>query len=569
MEQERDALALRGRALYLQGRCSEAVRDFERAVALGADSAEIHTLHGLALAGAERKDAAVESYGRALALSPTYSFALINRAILYREARRAEDALADYERALEAQPENFEAHCGRATVLLDQHRYAEALDDGTRAAALRPERPEGHLRRALALAGLDRHGEALESYDLALARAPGMAEAYAGRAAVLQHLRHHSAALADADRAVALAPGAAAAHFNRGAALRDLGRIEQAIQSFERARSMQPDDATTHCNLGGLLLLLGRFEEGWPYFEWRSRLPEAPKSRRHPQPAWDGTQDVSGKILFVYADQGLGDTIQFARFAKLAQQRGARVVMSVQRSLCRLMSTLNPAVEVLGHDESPPAFDHHCALASLPGAFKTTLQNIPADVPYLSAQPERVTAWRRRLSGPGFKIGVSWQGSTIKTGVGRSFPLQALRNLAAIPGVRLISMQQSTGVEQLHSLPDGMQVETLGDDFDAGPDAFVDTAAVMECLDLVISCDTSIAHLAGALGRPTWVMLKRVPDWRWLLDRTDSPWYPTVEVFRQTVDGRWDDVFECAGRKLRDRLPGVGNAAAAVAGGPA
>jgi tetratricopeptide (TPR) repeat protein len=554
MNQQQDAHAQRGRALYLEGRCGEAIEDFDRAVELGADSVEIHTLRGLALAGVQRREAALESYGRALALTPDYPFALVNRAILYRESRRFEEALADYGRALAVQPDSFEAHCGRATALLDLHRFAEALDDGERTIALRPERPEGHMRKALALAGLDRHEQALACYDRAVAMAPALAEAHAGRAAALQYLGRHAQAAAAADRAIELAPQLAAAHFNRGAALRDLARIEDAIQSFERARMIQPEDAATNCNLGGLLLLLGRFDRGWELYEWRGRLPEAPKIHRYAQPAWDGTQDIAGKTLFVHVDQGLGDTIQFARFAKLAQMRGARVVMSVQSTLCRLLSTLSPAIEILGHTDAPPAFDHHCPLASLPGAFKTTLETMPAEVRYLRAEPERVAAWRHRLSGPGFKIGVSWQGSTIKTGVGRSFPLQALGQVAGIPGVRLISLQQGTGLEQLHALPGGMRVETLGEDFDAGPDAFVDTAAVMECLDLVITCDTSIAHVAGALGRPTWVVLKRVPDWRWMLDRADNPWYPSVEVFRQTVDGRWEDVFDRISRQLQHRI---------------
>ena len=532
-----DVHAQRGQALYLQGRCGEAIQDFDRAVELGADSVEIHTLRGLALAGVQRRDAALESYGRALALTPGYPFALINRAILYRESRHFEEALTDYDRALAVQPDSFEAHCGRATVLLDLHRFVEALGDGERAAALRPERPEGYLRQALALAGLDRHEQALACHDRTLELAPGMAEAHAGRAAALQYLGRHTQAVAAADRAIELAPQLAAASFNRGAARRDLARSAEAIRSFERARMIQPDDATTNCNLGGLLLLLGRFDRGWELYEWRSRLPEAPKIHGFTQPAWDGTQDIHGKTLFTYVDQGLGDTIQFARFAKLAQMRGARVVMSVQSTLCRLLSTLSPAIEILGHTEAPAAFDHHCPLASLPGAFKTTLDTIPADVSYLRAEPERVAAWRDRLSGPEFKIGVSWQGSTIKTGVGRSFPLHALRQVAAIPGVRMISLQQGTGLEQLHSLPAGMRVETLGEDFDAGPDAFVDTAAVMECLDLVITCDTSIAHVAGALGRPTWVVLKRVPDWRWMLDGKRQPLVPDRRNI--STDRRW------------------------------
>ena len=234
--------------------------------------------------------------------------------------------------------------------------------------------------------------------------------------------------------------------------------------------------------------------------------------------------------------------------------------MSVQSTLCRLLSTLDPDIEILPHTESPARFDQHCPLASLPGAFKATWETIPADVPYLRAEPDRVALWRDRLSGPGFKIGVSWHGSTIKTGRGRSYPLQSLRHVAALPGIRLISLQRGTGVEQLESLPAGMRVETLDESFDAGPDAFLDTAAVMQCLDLVISCDTSIAHVAGALGRPTWVVVKRVPDWRWMLEGTRNPWYPTVEVFRQTVDGAWDDVFARIHRKLHNRILAQGAA---------
>ena len=231
---EVDAYAQRGRALYLQGRCGEAVLDFDRAVELGADSVELHTLRGLALAGAQHRDAALQSYGRALALRPDYPLALVNRAILYRESRRLEDALMDYDRALTVQPDSFEAHCGRATVLLDLSRFAEALADGERAAALRPERAEGYVRMRWRWTVSIGTREALAWYDRALAIAPGMAEAHAGRAAVLQYLARHTEALAAADRAIELAPHLAAAHFNRGAALRDLARIEDAIQSFER-----------------------------------------------------------------------------------------------------------------------------------------------------------------------------------------------------------------------------------------------------------------------------------------------------------------------------------------------
>jgi hypothetical protein len=253
-------------------------------------------------------------------------------------------------------------------------------------------------------------------------------------------------------------------------------------------------------------------------------------------------------------DQGLGDTIQFSRYALLAESLGAHVVVSVQDRLRRLMSSLGPTLTILGELERPGAFDQHCPLASLPHAFATRLERIPTLVPYLHAEPERVAYWRDRLGMQGYKIGVCWQGTRIKTGRGRSFPPHALRQVAALPGVRLISLQCGAGVEQLRHLPAGVVIESLPGPIDAGPDAFLDTAAIMQTLDLVITCDTSVAHLAGALGRPAWVVLKRVPDWRWLLQRQDTPWYPTLRLFRQTVDGHWDEVFAAVETALRARL---------------
>jgi hypothetical protein len=218
------------------------------------------------------------------------------------------------------------------------------------------------------------------------------------------------------------------------------------------------------------------------------------------------------------------------------------------------MSSLSPTITIVGESYQPEAFDWHCPLASLPRAFATTLETVPAAVPYLSAEPERIAYWRRHLESRDFKIGICWQGTVSKAGQGRSFPLRALQPVATVPGLRLISLQRGAGVEQLRNLPAGMVVETLSEPFDAAPDAFLDTAAVMRSLDLVITCDTSLAHLAGALCCPTWVVLKRVPDWRWMLHRTDNPWYPSVRLFRQSIDGCWDDVFAAIRAELSELL---------------
>jgi hypothetical protein len=251
---------------------------------------------------------------------------------------------------------------------------------------------------------------------------------------------------------------------------------------------------------------------------------------------------LCGRSILLHSEQGLGDTIQFCRYATLLQQRGAHVVLSVQSQLYRLLRTIGPTIEIVAEGAEGPATDYHCPLLSLPAAFGTTIDSIPASLPYLSAEPQRVMCWRQRLGAEGFKVGICWQGSTGKVDVGRSFPLATLHPLSTIPGVRLISLQKHLGCEQLHTLPAAMQLEVLGDEFDPGPDAFLDTAAVMQSLDLIVTSDTVIAHLSGALARPTWVALKQVPDWRWLLERTDSPWYPTLRLFRQKHAGDWTGV---------------------------
>jgi hypothetical protein len=298
---------------------------------------------------------------------------------------------------------------------------------------------------------------------------------------------------------------------------------------------------------------MGRFEQGWRQYEWRKKHKEPIAARSFPQPLWSGAEDLEGKILFIHWEQGLGDTIQFCRYARLAEARGAKVVLSVQEPLRRLLTQLSPTVQIIGGAERPARFDYHSPLLSLPLAFATTRETIPAEIPYLGAEHERVENWKQRLGGDGFKIGICWQGRKGEMDIGRSFSLREFVNIAAVPDVRLISLQKNDGTEQLANLPEGMNVETLGADFDAGPNAFLDTAAVMEHMDLVITSDTATAHLAGALGRPTWVALKRVPDWRWLLEGSKSRWYPTMRLFRQKLPGEWKPVFDDMLKELTGR----------------
>ena len=297
-------------------------------------------------------------------------------------------------------------------------------------------------------------------------------------------------------------------------------------------------------------LLRGRYREAWPDFEWRWKLEHIPNPPAIDAPDWQG-EDLAGRHIAIHYELHFGDVIQFARYVPLLSERGARVTFVVPAKLIRQFRKLaTPNVALVSSIDPRSRFDFKCALMSLPLRFGTEESSIPNHVPYLAAEADLTARWKTKLGEHGFKIGVSWQGRPQRTVDRRAFALGDLTALSRLPGVRLISLQKNDGVNQLEAVPAGCNVETLGD-FDNGPDAFIDTAAVMSNLDLVITSDTSIAHLAGALARPTWLALKYVPDWRWLLDRNDTPWYPTLRLFRQETIGDWTPVFSKMERELR------------------
>jgi tetratricopeptide (TPR) repeat protein len=476
---------------------------------------------GQDLLGRGRTREALERLDRALAVLPTDVEAHLCRGLSLKAARRLEEALGAFERAIEIQPDYVPGHVNRAGILRQLGRAREALASSEQALALQPEFAPAHCNRGLALNDLDQPLEALESYD----------------------------------RAIGIDPAFAAAHGNRAKVLQLLDRPEEALTAYQRVTSLQPDSAQAYLNSAHTHLMLGQFARGWTLYEWRKRLADPMGSRAFPRPLWLGSPDLAGKKLLLHFEQGLGDTIQFCRYAKLARARGAAVTLVVQRKLERLIRTVGADIEVRTDETLPEEFDFHCPLMSLPLAFDTGLDSIPSGTPYLHPEPERVSQWRERIGGLGLKIGINWQGNKLSPADrGRSFPLRLFERLATIPRVRLISLQVGPGKEQLLDAPPSMHLEELGNDFDGGPDAFLDSAAVMQCLDLVITSDTAIAHLAGALARPAWVALQQVPDWRWLRRGADCPWYPTLRLFRQERRGRWDEVFESIHSELASML---------------
>ena len=576
-------------ALYEAGALPDAERLCLAILARAPDDFPALLMLGAIAAAVRRRADAVGYFQRAAASEPEAAVAHHNLAIVLMELRRADEALASFDRAIALAPANAEAYCDRAGALQSLQRIDAALADLAAALTLNPRLARAHSNRGSVLHGLGRYDEALACYNQAISLRPDYALAHSKKAAALLALRRPQDALRSCERAIRLAPDLAVAHVNRGAVLDHLGRPDEALAAFEAAVRLDPDDpaahnglavgrawsqgrfdeacrgfqhaialdtgyAEAHVNLSYIHIQSGDFDRGWSLHEWRKRLPE-PKGRRALAASlWLGNEPVADKSLLLHAEQGLGDTIQFARLALECRARGARVTLAVPAALVTLMQTLDPGILVVRDDEPLPATDYHCPLLSLPLALRLQPDLIPAPVPYLCADAGRVGHWQSTLGGHGFRVGIAWHGNTTNLDHSRFFPLALLKDMASLPDVRLISLQKGEGAEQLGSLPAGMTVETLGEAFDADGEAFIDSAAVMQHLDLVIAPDSALTHLAGALARPAWLPLKRWPDWRWQLDRQDSPWYPSHRLFRQSENGAWADVFASMTNELQRLL---------------
>jgi tetratricopeptide (TPR) repeat protein len=547
-----DALANRGSVLKGLGRLDDAIASYDAALRIRPDFAEVHYNRGNALKTLGRLNDAVASYDTALRIRPDHVEALSNRGAALHDLDRLDDAIASYDAALRIRPDFAEALSNRGLALHDFGRLDDALASFEAALRNRPGFAQALYNRGNSLKSLSRFNDAIASYDAALRIRPDYVEALSNRGLALHELGRFDDAIASYDAALRIRPDFAEALSNRGVAFQDLGQLDEAIASYDAALRARPDYAEALSNLAFPHLLRGNFKEGFEKYErrWHGRNKDL-KARGFAQPQWQG-EDLAGRTILLHSEQGLGDAIQFCRYAPLVAARRGRVILEVPRALSRLLSSLEGVDRFVTAGEPLPAFDLHCPLMSLPRAVGTTMDTIPGQIPYLEAEPDLRAYWRGRLPNEGFRIGIAWQGNPgHKNDRNRSMPLRQFAPLAAIRGVRLVSLQKIHGLEQLSDLPDGMCVHSLGVDYDDGE--FNDTAALIMALDLIVTVDSSVAHLAGALGRPTWIALPLVPDWRWMLDRDDSPWYPSVKLFRQSKRGDWDDVFARMAAELSDR----------------
>ncbi len=532
------------------GRTGESVRSFEAALEGTPNHLDARCNLGVLLVRLGKLDEAVRHLQEVLRLRPDFAEAHSNLGAVLRMLGRNDEAAEHYRVALRLRPNFPAAYHNLGNLLVETEEYDEAERCYRLAITLDPNCGEIHNALGLVLAKLDRNLEAEHAYLRSLELAPNSAETENNLGNTLMALDRFEEAAERFLRAIEKKPHFAEPHNNLALPLMKFGRMAEAEVCYQNAIHLDPEYAHAHFNRAICWLTQGKFAEGWEEYEWRwrcrgSSLP----ALKGPQ--WKG-ESLSGKTILVHCEQGLGDTLQFIRYAPMLKERGARVIVECQPSLFALLSRSAGIDLLFPKGEPVPDYDVHSPLLSLPGLFGTNLQSIPSTLPYLFADPDTIQRWRSTLSlERGFRVGIHWQGSPQYNGDRqRSIPLRNFAPIAELPGIQLYSLQKNLGVEQLPVFTERYPVIDLAEQLDRDGAAFQDTAAAMINLDLVITSDTSIAHLAGGLGVPVWVPLSVSCDWRWLLEREDSPWYPTMRLFRQRRLGEWEPVFHRMAEQL-------------------
>jgi Flp pilus assembly protein TadD len=510
---------------------------------------------GIALHDQRRYDEAVAAYRRALEIQPKFPVALSNLGNTLSRQGKLDEAAASCRAALRLKPDYATAHNNLGAVLSKQGQLAESAESFEAAIRLNPAYAPAHNNLGAVLVKQGRLDEAESRIEQALGLSPEHGPAHNNLGALLVQQGRLAEAESQLEQAVRLNPQFESAHSNLANTQLRQGKLSAAQAALDATLSINPSYAEARKAQALIWLLMGDFERGWPAYEWRWRCEDAGLPR-YPQPLWDGGP-LGERTLLLHCEQGLGDTLHFVRYAKIVkQERGGRIVVVCQQALLPLLARTPGIDQLAAQKTDPPPFDVWVPLLSVPGLLGTRLESIPAESPYLFADDGLVARWRKKLAGDSsFKIGIAWQGNKDhQADLQRSVRLAAFAPLADVPGVTLYSLQKGYGSEQIGELAGRLRVVEFDEPLDETSGPFMDTAAVMHSLDLVISSDTSIVHLAGGLGVPVWTALSYSPDWRWLLARDDSPWYPSMRLFRQTALGDWGGVFQSMAEALREQV---------------
>ncbi|KVQ53422.1 glycosyltransferase 9 family protein [Burkholderia territorii] len=551
-----DALALaeRGHALRALGRGDEAVHCFRLAMVVRGKTPELVYACGYALIELGRPAEALACVDEALARTPDDAQLLFVSCVALDLLHLRDELLKRADRLLALDRDNVGAWIGRGNALLGLRRHEEAVRAYGEALARVPADFDALRNRAGALRALGACDDAVADYDRALAARGPHAEVLCNRAIAQQLLGRYDDALASYAAATAAPCGTAQEFYARAVARQQVGDYAGALADFALACRHDANHGIARRSEAFCRLLTGDFDTGWRQHEARWDAADVMLHRRHAdRPQWTGDEPLAGRTLLLHAEQGFGDTLQFCRYASLAHDRGAIVTIDAPAALADLLGTLRGVSRVVADGQALPAFDLHCPMMSLPFAFRTTLDTVPADVPYLRADPRRRAAWLERLDAaapPGrLRVGVVWSGNPHHANdENRSMTFAALAPLVALDAT-FVSLQVGVRARDADAFAASGVLS-----FEAALTDFAETAALVDTLDLVIAVDTSVVHLAGALGRPVWVLLPRVPDWRWLLERDDSPWYPTATLFRQGRPGDWPALVERVAQALAARI---------------
>ncbi len=537
-----DALFLLGTLSFQKLDFGKAVSLLNKALVISPESAEIYNNLGNVYREQGITDKAIACYLNALTLKQDFAEAHNNLGVAWTNSGKFAAAGASFKKAVHICPEYSEAYNNLGNAYLEQGMFDQAVPCFQKAITVKLDYMEAHYNLGIAFYEQGRYDEAIARYEHAIELNPKYAEVYNNLGVVLNVKGRVEEAITNFERAVSIKPNHVDAYYNLGNAFWAIGKHDDAIKSYGKALEFDPDHTEARWNMALVLLLTGNYKKGWAEYEVRFDRKKPPP-RNFEQPKWDGSP-LEGKTILIHAEQGFGDTFQFARFLPLVKAKGGNVIFKCQKELSPLLKNckgFDSIIESLDNGACPVKFDTHMPLLSLPGQLQIELDNLPAEIPYIFADPELENEWQTKLQHDNaFKVGIVWSGNqTFAYQIDRECSLADFEPLSQITGVALFSLQKGAGAGQALNPLDGMKIKNLDKDIKN----FSDTAAIINNLDLVISVDTAVAHLAGALGKPVWALIPYAGDWRWMLDREDSPWYPGMRLFRQKTSGNWKTVI--------------------------